>query len=553
MGASAGARPQSGAAIGLRGRGPRRGDGPRRCCSWGLAGVGAAPASGAPRARARAQALRRARAPRRGRRARAPPRWWVRCGGRARRRVIAQRPPRAPPRRQDQGRQDGQGAPLGLDLSGGRGAWGRLASAVLRARGRRRGQRAAGAPRGHPPRHRGGLGEGQGVGPRGRRAGGVGRPPARCLGGGSGSAGSGEGSVGSAEPPSPLRPGAVVWLAAAGGDAAGAGRACCGGDQLATLAMRSLARPTSAPRIAWSMRSGSAGRIRVAAVPPVVDGVEQLEGVLAGKAGWPVTSRRGCAEAEDVRAVVDLLGVADLLGRHVAGRAHGEAAAGPGEAHIGCEHLDQAEVGDLGDESAGGPRQHDVGRLEVPVDELLGVGLGDPGEDPERQGVDLRKPEPLPDAELLEGGPLDQLHDEPRAALHVDDVGDGDDVGVAEAGLDATLLEEAALDGRGGDREHLEGVLALEHVVLDLVDVGHPALADEGAHGVAIHDLPELEVAVVDAHHQTPTKRAVTRLGGGRAEPTAAERLGSPSRVALHVVEGGVRTGRVSGAPPTGR
>ena len=83
------------------------------------------------------------------------------------------------------------------------------------------------------------------------------------------------------------------------------------------------------------------------------------------------------AQGVDVGGGRDVGGrAAGLLGGHVARRAHD--VAGAGQARLALHQLGQAEVGDLRDALVG---EHDVGRLDVAVDDPVLVGVVEgPGE-----------------------------------------------------------------------------------------------------------------------------------------------------------------------------
>ncbi len=94
--------------------------------------------------------------------------------------------------------------------------------------------------------------------------------------------------------------------------------------------------------------------------------------------------------------------------------------------------------------------------------------------------------------ELGERGALDELHDDPRAAVLVDDVEDGDGAAAADpgnrlgfaqgAGDEAALL---VLVDAGAEAEFLDGDRPAEGLVLGAPDGAHAALAEDFAQPVA--------------------------------------------------------------------
>ena len=222
-----------------------------------------------------------------------------------------------------------------------------------------------------------------------------------------------------------------------------------------------------------------------------------------------------------------------LLRAHVLRRAHADAGLGLLRR---AQHLGDAEVRDDGTAVA---REHDVRRLHVAVDDPEGVrvreGVRDLGDDPRH----LARREPLPvlgelDEPVPEGPTLEVLHRHEVAAVHVVEVEDLDDVGVAEArdglGLTAEALEEVGILGEAGAHD-LERDRALERGKVGLVHRGHAALSEgrddlvpaEGRPGLERH-RGEAWLALVSApchgrHRTRPSWRAV---GAERFELSAA-------------------------------
>ena len=65
---------------------------------------------------------------------------------------------------------------------------------------------------------------------------------------------------------------------------------------------------------------------------------------------------------------------ADVLGRHVAHRAHDDAGGG----HVAVLHPGDAEIHDLGQEVLAVAHHPDIGGLDVPVDDAVAVGVAEP-------------------------------------------------------------------------------------------------------------------------------------------------------------------------------
>ena len=131
--------------------------------------------------------------------------------------------------------------------------------------------------------------------------------------------------------------------------------------------------------------------------------------------------------------------------------------------------------------------------------------------------------------QLAQALAVDELHDDGLAALVLEDVVDGDDVGVGQAGDGDGLAAEAlGDDGVGGEArlEPLQGDLAVERDVGGEPHLGHAALGQ-----------PPLEPVAVGEHDRVGTARRARARGrwGGRRRHSGPERyLRSP----LHLREG---------------
>ncbi len=185
------------------------------------------------------------------------------------------------------------------------------------------------------------------------------------------------------------------------------------------------------------------------------------------------------AEGEDVASSIHRL-TGSLLRRHVG---HGAQGGGRLGDLLGVLALGQAEVHDL-DPAPGG--EHDVGGLNIPVDDALLVGGHQALADLDADIQDLFDLQfflldALLTGDLLEGFPLDVLHDDeiaPGAAL---DAVNGGHVGMVERGSRLRLVNEAGLllgmlgDVRG---QEFHGHDALQLGVLGLVNDAHAPLAE---------------------------------------------------------------------------
>ena len=145
------------------------------------------------------------------------------------------------------------------------------------------------------------------------------------------------------------------------------------------------------------------------------------------------------------------------------------------------QHFRQAPVHDLHLAEAA---HHDVGRLQVAVDDVVRVGVGErladlleDGREPaalgRRVGPRLQQP--------VEGGALDELHGQEGPAVgQRAEVVDRRDGGVLQLAGDAGLVGEAAGGGGVGAvllLQHLDGDFAAERGVGGAVDDAHAAAA----------------------------------------------------------------------------
>ena len=172
-----------------------------------------------------------------------------------------------------------------------------------------------------------------------------------------------------------------------------------------------------------------------------------------------------------------------LLGAHVLRRSDGQA--GPGQARLIPQGPGDAEVRHQGMAFA----QHDVGRLDVPMDDAPPVGVG------QRLGHFPGEPHRFVHRQLsvalkafAEGLALDVGHhvveDPPGLARVVH----RQDMRMGELGGDLDFTQKPLGAQRGGQlRAHdLHRHLAVVPQVLRQVDRGHPALAQHPLHPVAV-------------------------------------------------------------------
>jgi hypothetical protein len=142
--------------------------------------------------------------------------------------------------------------------------------------------------------------------------------------------------------------------------------------------------------------------------------------------------------------------------------------------------LREAEVKDL---HLSVRRHHDVGRLEVPVDQAAAVrrseSIGDRNRHRDRL-IERQRPVEQTAGERL---PFDVLHDEERRPVMVAHVVERADVRMVQAGNRLRFALEPCAPvsvGADGRRENLDGNGPIETDVSTTVDFTHPSGADEG-------------------------------------------------------------------------
>ena len=186
----------------------------------------------------------------------------------------------------------------------------------------------------------------------------------------------------------------------------------------------------------------------------------------------------------------------------------------------------QAEVHD---DRLAAPVEHDVGRLQVAVDDPVVVGvLHGPGDACGRSGRPRRgsrnRPGPTRRGERFASN---EGHGQEVGAVDLADVVDGADVGVLEGGGRLGLADEPGGGGRAvaGQAGDLEGDRAVEDCVVGQVDGPHAAGPERGADPVAAEPGAGLEGGgrkrLLDGRRREGgvrvggRQRRVPRAGGG--------------------------------------
>ncbi len=234
----------------------------------------------------------------------------------------------------------------------------------------------------------------------------------------------------------------------------------------------------------------------------------------AGAEGRPAAGHhvQHAAQAEQVGAVVERL-AAGLFGGHVHRRARHD----PPLRDAGVvRRAGQPEVGELGAQLRVAFEQH-VGRLDVAVDQLVGVGGGQPLGHLPADAQDLRHLErPGAVDPLLEGLAGDELHHQIRQRLFGDLV-DLHDVLVPHRGRRAGLAEET-LARRGGGRQlrrqHLDRDHAVQHVVEGAEDDAEAAVAEDFQDLVMAHPAERVGPGREQKGRRARGRRPAPRWGG---------------------------------------
>ena len=247
------------------------------------------------------------------------------------------------------------------------------------------------------------------------------------------------------------------------------------------------------------------------------------------------------AEGEDVGLNSGLPGD-ELLGRHVG---DGAAAGGVGAAFgggaigllgsggvevglVGAEAAGEAEVEDL-DEAAVG--EHDVGGLEVAMEDAERVRGGEAVGDLDAGGEDELEAGGALGDELVEALAGDVLHDDVGFGLvsgfggGFADLVDGADVGVIDGGGEAGLAELGGahlLGGEGAALEQLEHDGALQERVVGEVDDAAAAGADL-AHELVLLDDAALHEGIISRAATAYGERDDTKWCNGLGHPRTSE------------------------------
>jgi hypothetical protein len=241
------------------------------------------------------------------------------------------------------------------------------------------------------------------------------------------------------------------------------------------------------------------------------------------------------AGAVQVGARVDLLALG-LLGRQVLRGADDRG--GLRHGHAGVAHrTGDAEVHDLDLAGAG---QHDVGRLDVAVDDARPVAVLQRLEDADGHLHGPLGQQLAPGVQqLAQGRAVDVLHHDVRDRDAVDvvlaGVVHGDDRGVVERGGRLGLPAETGLEGRIAGKVHpqrLHGDRTAQAGVMGEVHLGHATTAEHRAqlvpaaeatrlfHSSALSSNPYLDVHDLNPINPRPTP--ARSYGTGRSRPIRA-------------------------------
>ena len=98
-----------------------------------------------------------------------------------------------------------------------------------------------------------------------------------------------------------------------------------------------------------------------------------------------------------------------------------------------------------------------------------------------------------PTQDLLQAGPVDEVHQQRRLAVQIEHVGHGHHVRVPQPRLQLALADGPRPHLGVGQGDDLEGVDRVQGGVADLVDGAHAPLPEEGQDLVALDCLSDLQ------------------------------------------------------------
>ena len=234
----------------------------------------------------------------------------------------------------------------------------------------------------------------------------------------------------------------------------------------------------------------------------------------------------------EVGSPVDPSAVRELLGRHVVRRAQHRAGHGQLFAH-GPGDLADPEVEHLGVQApVAGPRQEDVGGLQISVHHPRPMRRGQPQQDLARDAHGRSRAQPTLAREVLgEVFPLQQFHGEEGLAFRRETgVEDLHDVGAPDGRHRPGLAQEALQHARRGGAlwvQHLEGHVPPDHRVPRLVDGAERSSPELPLDEIAIDALRNGAHAA-DAGRSPTSRRGQrtaesSRQADGRIGPTLSQ------------------------------
>ena len=231
---------------------------------------------------------------------------------------------------------------------------------------------------------------------------------------------------------------------------------------------------------------GQLGRIRL---EHGIDGGDPRITTEGRRAGNHLVEDR--AEGEDIGAVVHGF-TTNLLGRHVAQRAHGDTDIGqgrdrrgrPGIRRLGRRQLGDAEVQDLGPPVA---LQEQVLGLEIAMHDAARVGGGERLGDGDADLDGLARGEGSATQPLAKVLALEELRHDVRLAVGGADVVDADDIGMRQQarrpGFDLEPAQTLRIGGKARG-QRLDRHIAPEPGVARAMHLAHAARADEAEYFV---------------------------------------------------------------------